>query len=170
MKRCPKCNQTKEYSDFHKNRSKNDGLASTCKSCKKIIDRKYLEENREKRTKYKREYQRMKMNTDIRWKLKHNLRRRNTKAFELAGFNYTYSNEYLLGADIDTVIKHIESQFRGGMSWENYPEWHIDHIIPFSVAKNEEDIIRLCHYSNIQPLWAEENQHKYNKLDWTPDS
>ena len=42
--------------------------------------------------------------------------------------------------------------------------WHIDHIIPLYSAKNEEDIIKLCHYTNLQPLWAEENLSKSNKI------
>jgi hypothetical protein len=41
--------------------------------------------------------------------------------------------------------------------------WHIDHIIPLS-AKTEEEIIKLCHYTNLQPLWAEENRAKSNKI------
>ena len=53
------------------------------------------------------------------------------------------------------------------MSWENMGKWHIDHIIPLSTAITEEDVIRLCHYTNLQPLWAEDNLKKSNKLDWS---
>lgn len=52
------------------------------------------------------------------------------------------------------------------MSWENYPEWHIDHIFPISKVDLtiEENIYKVMHYSNLQPLWAKENQKKYNKF------
>jgi hypothetical protein len=50
------------------------------------------------------------------------------------------------------------------MSWDNHGEWHIDHIIPLSSAKNENDVYTLCHYTNLQPLWAEENLRKSNKI------
>jgi hypothetical protein len=50
------------------------------------------------------------------------------------------------------------------MSWENRDEWHIDHIIPLSSANSEEELYKLCHYTNLQPLWAEENIKKSNKI------
>ena len=59
---------------------------------------------------------------------------------------------------------HLEKQFKDGMTWENRNMWHIDHIIPLSSATNEDEIYRLCHYSNLQPLWIEENLKKGNKI------
>lgn len=51
------------------------------------------------------------------------------------------------------------------MTWDNYGEWHIDHIIPISSAKSLYDGIRLSQLENLQPLWAEENILKGDKLD-----
>ena len=51
------------------------------------------------------------------------------------------------------------------MSWENQGKWHLDHIIPISSAKTEEDVIRLNHYTNFQPLWAEDNFKKGKKYE-----
>jgi hypothetical protein len=78
---------------------------------------------------------------------------------------------FLLGCSIDFLKQHLESQFKLGMSWENWgtghngkgmQEWHIDHIRPcasFDLSKPEEQ--RKCfHYINLQPLWAEENLAK----------
>ena len=50
------------------------------------------------------------------------------------------------------------------MSWENQGKWHIDHITPLSSAKTEEEVYRLCHYTNLQPLWAEDNLKKGSKI------
>lgn len=49
-----------------------------------------------------------------------------------------------------------------GMSWNNWSKtgWHIDHIKPLASAEYSEDLIKLCHYTNLQPLWAEENLSK----------
>jgi hypothetical protein len=54
----------------------------------------------------------------------------------------------------------LEKQFVVGMSWDNRNKWHIDHIIPLSSAKTEEEIYKLAHYTNLQPLWAEDNLSK----------
>ena len=49
------------------------------------------------------------------------------------------------------------------MNWKNHGEWHIDHIKPLSSAKSEEEMNKLFHYSNLQPLWASENLKKRDK-------
>jgi hypothetical protein len=69
-----------------------------------------------------------------------------------------------LGCDIHTLRTHLEIQFKDNMSWDNYGEWHVDHIIPLSSAKNEEELIKLCHYTNLQPLWAIDNLKKSDKI------
>ncbi len=72
-------------------------------------------------------------------------------------------SEYL-GCTIEFLKHHLESQFQLGMTWENQGQWHIDHIIPLSSAKSEEEIYKLCHYTNLQPLWAKDNLSKGNKI------
>jgi hypothetical protein len=72
--------------------------------------------------------------------------------------------EMILGCDYDTLKLHLESQFVDGMSWDNRGEWHIDHRIPLSSAKTVDDLIKLSHYTNLQPLWMEDNLKKGNKV------
>ena len=50
------------------------------------------------------------------------------------------------------------------MNWENQGEWHLDHIYPVSLAKDEQELIKLNHYTNFQPLWAADNLLKGNKV------
>jgi len=71
-------------------------------------------------------------------------------------------NEYI-GCSRDQLKVHLETQFTKGMTWENHGKWHIDHIIPLCSAKTEEDIYKLCHYTNLQPLWAIDNFKKNKK-------
>jgi hypothetical protein len=73
----------------------------------------------------------------------------------------------ILGCTIQEFKLHIESQFKDGMSWDNRGEWHIDHIMPLSMAKTEDELVRLNHYKNLRPLWAHEN---LSKSDKTPEA
>lgn len=70
----------------------------------------------------------------------------------------------MLGCDWSHLKTHLESKFTDGMSWENRSMWHIDHIIPLASAKSIEEVVKLCHYTNLQPLWAEENLSKGTKI------
>lgn len=70
----------------------------------------------------------------------------------------------LLGADYSIVKSWMESKFKENMSWSNYGDWEIDHIIPVCSAKTEDEIIELFHYKNLQPLWRDENRRKYTKI------
>jgi len=72
------------------------------------------------------------------------------------------------------IVKHLESQFKEGMTWDNYGRgtnnWSIDHIIPcsnFDLTKIEEQQ-KCFHYTNLQPLWTTENSSKRN-FTWNLD-
>jgi len=68
----------------------------------------------------------------------------------------------LTGCCKEQLITHLESKFTEGMSWENYGKWHIDHIRPcasFDLVEPEEQ--KKCfHWTNLQPLWAQDNMRK----------
>ena len=62
-----------------------------------------------------------------------------------------------IGCTLQELKCHIEKQFIVGMYWHNYGEWQIDHIIPVSSAKTKRELLKLFHYTNLQPLWAKDN-------------
>ncbi len=97
-------------------------------------------------------------------KSKNNIKKRVREAFKSKKWKIGGSSEQLLGVSFIVAKAHIERQFIKGMSWNNYGLWHIDHILPISLAKNEEELIALCHYTNLQPLWAKDNIAKSNKI------
>ena len=80
------------------------------------------------------------------------------------GLMKSESTESMLGCDYVTFVKHIESLFKDGMNWDNKDKWHLDHIIPLSSADTVEEINKLGHYTNLQPLWAEDNLKKGNRI------
>jgi hypothetical protein len=70
-----------------------------------------------------------------------------------------------LGYSVDEFVTHIERQFKDGMSWENMRDWQIDHIVPISSARTEDDIIALNQLSNLRPMWASDNNKKKAKRE-----
>ena len=124
--------------------------------------RKYKKDNKEKR----KEYRKNKRRKDHLYKMKCNLRNRTTIAFKNKGYSKNTKTQKMLGVEWEICKAHIERQFTKGMNWDNYGEWHIDHIIPLASANTEKELIKLCHYSNLQPLWAEDNFSKSDKIEF----
>jgi hypothetical protein len=69
----------------------------------------------------------------------------------------------LLGYSAMELKEHIESKFTEGMTWDNYGEWHIDHIIPVSSFTENDSISFINSLENLQPLWAIDNLKKGKK-------
>ena len=111
---------------------------------------------------YERRKQRKK--EDPIYKAKLGLRRSIRKSITNRGWTKTSSTQEILGISWDEFRLHMERQFKEGMSWENRSDWHIDHIIPLATAQCVEDIYKLNHYTNLQPLWPEENLAKGSKI------
>ena len=120
----------------------------------------YLLNNRERR----RNYQKNKVRNDVLYRLCTLYRTRIYNFLSKKNITKKNSTTELVGCSKIELKKYIESFFDNGMSWDNYGEWHIDHIIPLSSAENEEDVYKLCHYTNLQPLWAKDNLSKSNKI------
>jgi len=73
----------------------------------------------------------------------------------------------LAGCSLEDLMKHLESKFAEGMTWENYgiKGWHIDHIRPCASfdLEDPEEQKKCFHWSNLQPLWAVDNLKKSDK-------
>lgn len=136
----------------------------------------YYEKNREKRLEYRKNYlknNRNKHNQYVKNKklispvyylsyIVRNRLRTFLKSKNISKNNSTYD---IVGCSPEFLKEHLEKQFTQGMSWDLMGKHiHIDHIIPLSSAKTEEEVYKLCHYTNLQPLWANENLKKGNKI------
>lgn len=120
-------------------------------------------ENKIKRKKYKRLYERQRKKNDYLYKLTQNYKNRINKALKGIG-RKSKTTEQLLGCTVDDFKRHIEEQFTDGMNWKNQGQWHIDHIVPISSATTMQERELLFHYSNCQPLWAKDNLSKSDKI------
>ena len=125
----------------------------------RLVDyrKKYREANKKRIAEYNLQYANERRASDPMFALKDRCRRRIRSALTGQGFSKRASTKDILGCTYDELMQHMESQFTEGMSWDNRSEWHVDHIIPLASAQTEDEILALCHYTNLQPLWAGEN-------------
>lgn len=100
-------------------------------------------------------------------KAKENLRKRFRELLKKFRTTGVEGASYMIGCSWAFLIKHIESLWVKGMSWENYgTAWHIDHIEPLASFEvyDKDDIRKAWHFSNLRPLWAKENIAKGDKV------
>jgi len=153
---------------FHKQKGGKYGLMSWCKVCKAKYSAKYdqIPKVKQRHNERKRKRDKERRKTDTQYKLKKNLRKRLRDA--LQGNSKSAPTLKLLGCTVEYLKNHLESQFTEGMGWDNYGfyGWHIDHIIPIdSFDLTDPAQQRECfHFSNLQPLWAEDNLIKGSSI------
>ena len=129
--------------------------------------KKYRESHPDKVREFSRESSKRARSTD-RGRLICNVKTKICKS--LKGSKKSRHWEDIVGYTIDQLKKHLEKQFKSGMTWENYGTyWHVDHKIPiaaFNFEKPEDiDFKRCWSLKNLQPLWSEENIKKGAKLN-----
>ena len=183
---CSKCGIERSNLEFRKDITKKDGLRPDCKLCVKNYEmtrrvnnptlmseklKKFYKDNPEKRKEYRQNYKLRKhkqrkerRNSDSVFNLVNRMRCRIWKYLTL--FNITKKNKTfeIVGCTPEFLKEYLEKKFKDGMSWESRHLFHIDHIIPLSSAKTEKELYKLCHYTNLQPLWVDENLKKSNKI------
>ncbi len=147
---------------------------------KKENNKEYYQQNKEKvKTNVKQyretnkdkiaEYNRFKRETDPIFKLKNNLRCLIKQAFKRKGLKKLTKTEIILGCTFDEFRQHIETLWEPWMNWNNYGNpkdgiyepnktWDYDHIIPMNEGMTEIEVIKLNHYTNIQPLCSYHNR------------
>lgn len=225
MKKCLKCKEEKEFSDFHKHKGTKDGYTSRCRECSLNEKKEYYEKNKEKvkekvklyrennldkvkktvklnydknrdiLLEYKknyhienkdkldvlnsiwrdnnkdkirngaREYMSNRRKTDILFNLKEIISGLIRSSIISKGYKKLHRTEIILGCSIQEFKEYIENKFIENMSWENHGDWHLDHKTPVSWGKNEDDIYKLNHYTNFQPLWEKDNLSKGNRWE-----
>lgn len=109
---------------------------------------------------------RARLKADINFKISKAIRSHVRRIMKAGGVKDSTSLSYA-GATVAQLRKHLERQFPSGMTWQNHGEWHIDHIIPlaaFDFAGFPAQIKQAQHYTNLRPMWAEDNLRKSDTL------
>ena len=130
----------------------------------KKTNRKYFSTDKGKKKRVERMTSYYKNNPHARFILA--MRKRIYGFMEIKNMTKRNKTFHIIGCTPQQLIAHIEKQFQSGMTWENWGVhgWHVDHIIPLDSGKTLEEVEKLCHYTNLQPMWAEENRKKSNKI------
>ena len=126
--------------------------------------RRWVAANIEKVREYHRGYCRDRRKADPKFAMRLRVRDRITTALKRRGYDKGSPTADMIGCDWDVFSKYIESQFVDGMGWHNRNEWHLDHIVPLASSSTVSEMEKLCHYTNLQPLWATDNMRKGAKL------
>ncbi len=94
------------------------------------------------------------------YKISHSIRAR-VRDFAVDGLRCE-STSKIVGCSQTFLANWIASKFKRGMSWDNYGEWHIDHVVPISKFDKSDPswIYKSSHHTNLQPLWAKDNLDK----------
>ena len=145
--------------------------------------KKYKEDNEEKVSQYLKEYNKknkdkisanrrlydskrrqnpiIKLNQNISGGIRKSLKSQNLRK---SGRHW----ENIVGYASQDLKEHLEGLFQTGMTWNNYGEWHIDHIVPISffvyTSINDVEFKYCWSLNNLQPLWAEDNIRKKDKV------
>jgi hypothetical protein len=155
----------KEYYNFNKEK---------INQRRKIIRYNNIEQVRH----YHRNYWTEKCKNDVIFKLAKNARETIRQAFIRGGYKKDSKTENIIGCSFEYLLEHIQKQFQPWMTWDNQGKyngefnfgWDIDHIEPLfpeGIKRSPEDIIRLNHYTNLQPLCSKINRDiKRNRLDF----
>lgn len=149
---------------FYKQHNKTRNQNYYIKNKDKIKARKI--KNREKWNIVKNKRRQHRQKTDVLFKFVSGIRVKFYKIFKYNGYTKSTKTQEILGCSYQEFIQHLEKQFEPWMNWENRGKyngefnygWDIDHIIPLSTAKTEDDIIKLNHYTNLQPLDSKINR------------
>lgn len=179
---CSKCKIEKDLVEFPKASDRKSGHRSSCKECERIRSKKYHVENKDKINKHKAEYfqenkeriqeyqtihRKDRLNKDSIFKTRVNVGKLIQLTFKRCGFKKDSKSKEILGCTYKEFKTYLESKFEPWMNWDNYGlyngesnyGWDLDHIIPISSAITEEDVYRLSHYTNFQPLCSFTNRY-----------
>lgn len=155
-----KVNSKERYKDYYKNNAEKI----------KNKNKEYYYNNKEKVFSTNNAYRNKRKQSDPLFRLSGNLRTMIGGVIKNNGYKKLSKTEFILGCSFKHLKQYLESHFEHWMSWDNYgnpkdgilelnKSWDIDHIVPLSSALNENELLKLNHYSNLKPLCSYNNRY-----------
>lgn len=192
MKICIACLVEKDASSFSRASAKSDGLFPKCRDCQGAYYRAYYaangekvrektaayqkanravqrkaklkwqKTNKEKHLAYRREWHKKKYASDPLYRMNFAIRGCLRRTAAAARRNKVTLGSSRVNFSPEMLRQRIEMNFRPGMSWSNYGDWHIDHRVPVArlIRKGVTDPAKINCLANLAPLWAIENMMK----------
>lgn len=160
----------KEYIENNKQKIKQRRHEFYLKNKEKIlqINKIYRQEHKNQLREHIKEYNYNKRHKNSLYRLKCQTRKNIWASFNKKGYLKSKSTEKILGCTLDYFYSYLLETYRKNYNkeWDEIEKVDIDHIVPLDTAKTEEDVIKLCHYTNLQLLKHIDNIKKSNKLDF----
>jgi len=178
VRQCTRCKLTKPLSEFY-----SGGRRSDCGECCRAMQneknkcpaRKARQKARDERRRqdpdyYRKqaEWQRRRAENDPAYRIKTRAKAAVVGGFSRRGWTKRSRTHELLGCSFEEFLSHLVSLAYGGMTVEDIlsDRVELDHVVPISSAATVEDVERLSHFSNFQPLWKNDNREKRDRTDW----
>ena len=163
---CSVCNDNKTLDEYFVAKCKGT-IRAACKECLSKDRKEYYQANKKQINKQTSDYKVARCKVDPEFKILKTLRTRLWHALKNQKADKKYRTKQLTGCELPFLKGFLEAKFTEGMSWENHGEWHLDHIKPCCSfdLKDDEEQKKCFHYTNLQPLWAQENLSKGGKYE-----
>ena len=163
---CSVCNEHKTLDKYFIAKCKGT-IRAACKECLSKDRKEHYQNNKQQTIKQNTIYQVARCKVDPEFKILKTLRSRLYHALKNQKADKKYRTKKLTGCELPFLKGYLEAKFTEGMSWENHGEWHLDHIKPCRSfdLKDDEEQKKCFHYTNLQPLWAQDNLSKGGKYE-----
>lgn len=166
-----KKNRLKRLEYFSENKDKKNEYAKKYYELNKDVVsekyKKYYQDNKNNIAEKRKQYYNYRVENDPLFKLKKQIKGLIRDSLRSLGIKKSNRTHEILGCSIEEFKLYLESKFEPWMNWGNKGlyngefnyGWDIDHIIPTSSANTEQELIKLNHYTNLQPLCSYYNRH-----------
>ena len=168
-KNCRICNIVKPLSEFNLDSNSKDKKQNYCKICNREKNKQWHSnpDNHKKRKIKWIENRKEYLANNVWARIAYSIRLRNRHIVKRIDSVKDKTVQKWLGINREGFKQHMENLFKPGMTWENHGEWHLDHKKSLDKFKDnltdKKCIDEANHYTNIQPMWAEDHSKKYNK-------